>query len=318
MSDQPSLTTLRVAARIANGFALDLVRLGGFGRDVIDGLLMAAIGAANVSPITRDPILQLKYATLDQPPPDDLRRPVSINALAASLRLPFETTRRRVKKLEELGIVVATPKGVIIGSGPVNLPFYRMAFTAHYQMVRTLYGRLWRLGLLRDLPQRQEVIFDSADPPIRLVTRLSRDYVLRLVDPLTEHLGDLLTGVVLMCVIHANTEHMADTEGGNDAEGPSGFVMDDHRRPVRAATISQRLGVSHETIRRHLKTLVDDDRCEMVDGGYVVPSRILARPPFVRYTMDNQMHLHRLFSGLAEAGVTAAWDAEEVKLRRSA
>lgn len=318
MVDQPSLTTLRVAARIANGFALDLVRLGGFGRDVIDGLLMAAIGAANVSPITRDPVLQLKYATLDQAPPDELRRPVSINAVAASLRLPFETTRRRIKKLEELGTVQSTPKGVIIGSGPANSPFYRMAFAAHYQMVRTLYGRLWRLGMLRDLPHRRDAIFDPEHPPIRLVTRLSRDYVLRIVDPLTQHLGDLLTGVILMAVIHANTEHLTDAEGGTDVDGAGGFVTDNQRRPVRAATISQQLGVSHETIRRHLKTLVDEDRCEIVDNGYIVPSRVLARPPYVRYMVDNQMHMQRLFTALAEAGVTAAWDAEEVELRRTA
>lgn len=318
MADQPSLTTIRVAARIANGFALDLVRLGGFGRDVIDGLLLAAIGAANVSPITRDPVLQLKYATLDNPPPDELRRPVSINAVASSLRLPFETTRRRIKKLEELGVVQSTPKGMVIGAVPVNSPFYRMAFTAHYQLIRNLYGRLWRLGMLRDLPHRQEVLFDPEDPPIRLVTRLSRDYILRIVDPLTEHLGDLLTGVILMAVIRANTEHLPDSEGGTDAEGESGLVADEERRPVRAATISQQLGVSHETIRRHLKTLVDDDRCVIIGNGYVVPARILVRPAYKRYMLDNQIHMQRLFNALADAGVTTAWDAEETQLRLTA
>lgn len=318
LADQPSLTTLRVAARAANGFALDLVRLGGFGRDVIDGLLLVAIGAANVAPITRDPVLQLKYATLDQAPPNELRRPVSINAVAASLRLPFETTRRRIRKLEELGTIETTPKGVIIGSGPINSPFYRMAFAAHYQLVRALYGRLWRLGLLRELPRGRDTVFDPADPPIRLVTRLSRDYVLRLIEPMTEHLGDLLTGVILMCVIHANTGHLPDTEAGTNAEGVEGYLPDDRRQPVRAATISQQLGVSHETVRRHLKTLVDEDRCVVVEGGYIVPGRILARAPFVRYMLDNQIHMQRLFNALAEAGVTAAWDAEENELRRTA
>lgn len=318
MVDQPSLSTLRVAGRIANGFALDLIRLGGFGRDVIDGLLMAAIGAANVALITRDPVLQLKYATLDQVPPDQLRRPVSINAVATSLRLPFETTRRRIRKLEDIGVIQTTPKGVYIASAPINAPFYRMAFTAHYHKLRALYGRLWRLGLLHDLPHRQDVHFDPDDPPVRLATRLSREYVLRLIDPLTEHMGDLLTGVILMDVIHGNTEHLSDTECGSDEEGPGGYVPDKLRRPIRAAAISQRLGVSHETVRRHLKTLVAEDRCVQANGGYVVPSYILARSPFLRYMLDNQMHVQRLFQGLAESGVTAAWDAEEVQLRRSA
>jgi DNA-binding transcriptional ArsR family regulator len=318
LTDLPSLTTLRAAARIANGFALDLVRLGGFGRDVIDGLLLAAVGAANVSQITRDPALQLAYATLDQEPPDELRRPVSINALATSLRLPFETVRRRIKKFEELGIVHTTPKGVIIAAVSSNAPFYRIAFTAHYQMVRTLYGRFWRLGLLRDLPHRECAIFDPENPPIRLVTRLSRDYVLRLIDPLTEHIGDVLTGIILMDVIHANTEHLPDIEAGTDQEGPEGFLPDDQRRPVRAAAISQRLKVSHETVRRHLKSLVEDGRCVVVGNAYVVPAEVLSRGPFLRYMLDNQTHMQRLFQGLAEAGVTAAWDAEETQLRLTA
>src|SRR6185436_6308089 len=133
---------MRVAGRLANGFALDLVKLGGFGRDVIDGLLMAAISQANVAQITRSPELQRTYATLDQPPPDELRRPVSISAIANSLRIPFETARRRITALSELGIVKTVPKGVIIPTGPLNSPFYRMGAEAHYQLVRNLYFRL--------------------------------------------------------------------------------------------------------------------------------------------------------------------------------
>src|SRR5215218_1566479 len=116
---------LRVAARLANAFALDLVKLGGFGRDVVDGLLLAAISQANVAQITRSPELQRTYATLDQPPPDELRRPVSISAIANSLRIPFETARRRIAALSDLGIIVTHPRGVIIPSGPLNSPFYR-------------------------------------------------------------------------------------------------------------------------------------------------------------------------------------------------
>ena len=43
MARDASHAKLRVAARLANGFALDLVKLGGFGRDVLDALLLCAI-----------------------------------------------------------------------------------------------------------------------------------------------------------------------------------------------------------------------------------------------------------------------------------
>lgn len=317
MAQAAPFSTVPVAARLANGFLLDLVKLGGFGRDVIDGLLLTAISQANVAQITRSPELQRAYATLDQPPPDTLRRPVSINAVAASLRIPFETARRRVAALAELGVLQVTPTGVILPSAPVTSPFYRMAATGHYELVRELYHRLSGLGLLAETP-RAPAAFDPAQPPIRLVVRQSSDYALRLVEPLTEHMGDIVTGLVLMDMVQANVEHLPDTAGGLDDSGPGGFVPDAERRPVRVAKLSQRLGVPKETVRRHVARLMEQDRCVAAEEGYMVPSAVLARPPFVRYMLDNQTHLHRLFNALGEQGVLAAWDASAGRLRGAA
>jgi len=46
--------------------------------------------------------------------PDDLRRPISVSALARSLGLPVETTRRHVVKLAAGGYVRRTPNGGVI------------------------------------------------------------------------------------------------------------------------------------------------------------------------------------------------------------
>ena len=95
MVQHASSAHLTVAGRVANRLMLDLAKMGGYGRDVIDGILLTAINQANVLPIMRDPQIQRRYATLDNPPPDELRRPVSISAVASSLHVPFETARRR-------------------------------------------------------------------------------------------------------------------------------------------------------------------------------------------------------------------------------
>ena len=320
MARDASHASLRVAARLANGFALDLAKLGGFGRDILDGLLLCAISQANVAQITRNPELQRLYATLDQPPPDELRRPVSISAIANSLRIPFETARRRISALIDLGVVVTHPRGVIIPTGPLNSPFYRMGAAAHYELVRKLYFRLRGIGLLEDLPKLASAAYDPENPPVRLVIRLSSDYVLRLAEPIGEHIGDLVTGLVLMDIIHANTEHLPDTEGGEaDADWSAvGFVPDDQRKPVRAAALAQRLGMANETIRRHLVRLMADDRCERNGDGYIVPARVLAREPFVRYMVDNQSHLHRLFAQLSDYGVLSEWERQVAALRGAA
>jgi hypothetical protein len=155
---------------------------------------------------------------------------------------------------------------------------------------------------------------------VRLVVRLSSDYLLRLTEPINLHVGDLVSGLILMDVIHANTEHLPDTEGGEpDGEwSPEGFVPDHMRRPVRAAALAERLGIAPETVRRHLARLIAADRCERVDEGFVVPTRILARAPFIQFMVDNQSHLQRLFSGLADFSVLSEWEREILALRGAA
>ena len=320
MAREAPHSSIRVAARLANGFMLDLAKLGGFGRDVIDGLLLMAISQSNVAQITRSPELQRAYAALDDVPPDEMRRPVSISAIANSLRIPFETTRRRITALADLGIVRIVPRGVIIPQGPLNSPFYRIGAEAHYGLVRTLYFRLRAIGLLGDLPRPNAPAFEPGKPPVRLVIRLSSDYLLRLVDPINLRIGGLVTGLILMDAIQANTEHLPDTEGGEaDADwSPEGFVADRLRKPVRAATLSERLGIPHETVRRHLERLTKDGRCERRDDGYVVPSRALAGPGFIQFMVDNQSHLNRLYAGLADFGVLSEWEHEALRLRGAA
>ena len=307
--------TVRIAARLTNRFALDLVKLGGFGRDVIDGLLLMAISQANVAQITRNPELQLTYATLDQVPSDDLRRPVSMSAIANSLCIPFETTRRRIQALAKLGVIQATPRGVIVPQAPLGSPFYRVAAEGNYMLVRTLYFRLRTIGLLDQLPRPNSPVFDPENPPMRIVMRLSADYLLRLAEPLTRLIGDLVTALILLDTINANTEHLVDdeTQDGDLVLTQDGFVRDTERVPVKTNTLAGRLGIPSETVRRHLKRMLDADLCERTDDGFIVSSRILARDPFVQYMLDNQTHMHRLFLGLAELGVTSEWEREDPK-----
>jgi DNA-binding Lrp family transcriptional regulator len=304
-----------VAARLSIGFALDVVKLGGFGRDVIDGLLLAAITQANTAQIGRSPELQRRYALLEAPPPDELRRPVSINAVAASLHIPFETARRRIAKLRDIGVVQVSAAGVIVPQAPLETAVYRIAVEANYNLVRQLYRRLSGAGLLDDLVKAPPE-YGPDKRPVRLVIRLSGDYVLRLAEPITLSLGDVVTGLVLMDIIHANTEHLPDSEGGDETE--AGFVSDEMRRPVRVSTLSTRLGIPAETVRRHVARLQEPEICLRTKAGYVVPAAAAAHRPFIEFMATNHMNLHRLFQSLADYGVVAAWDAEDAALRGAA
>ena len=82
--------------------------------DIVAAIVVAGIIAANVAAITADPVLGARYAAEDNPPPDSLRQPVTVRALAREVRLPFETVRRRTAALIATGTVVDCGDGVIV------------------------------------------------------------------------------------------------------------------------------------------------------------------------------------------------------------
>lgn len=314
-------SAMRISTRLANGFVLDLFKRASFGMDVQDTVLIAAITQANLSHLSRDPELQRRYASLSTPMDDALRRPISVNAIAASLRMPFETVRRRVARMAEFGAVEISARGVTVPSGPLGSAAYDMAARANYELVHALYERLTASGL--DLPHATTVFgggFSSDDPPIRLVARISADYALRLVEPIATHLGDLVAGMLLMDVIQANTEHFP-LDPLSDAAlelGPEGFPADHLRRPVRTVELGRRLGLPPETVRRKMLRLVARDRCVPGPKGYIVPGRVLAGEPLWSITQDNRAQLLRLFATLADYGVLDLWRTEGEGLRGAA
>ena len=82
--------------------------------DIVAAMIVAGVIAANVAEITADPVLGARYADEDHPPPDELRKPVTLRALSRDLRLPFETVRRRTVALIAAGTIVDCGDGVIV------------------------------------------------------------------------------------------------------------------------------------------------------------------------------------------------------------
>lgn len=307
MTGAASMGTLRVAGRLANAFTLDLVKLGDHRRDVVDALLRAAIVDSNLAHLIRDPEFQRRFATLDQDPPDGMRRPATINAIATSLRLPFETVRRRVLGLVETGVCALAPAGVIVPQAATSSPPYRAALVAQYDKLQGLYRRLRAIGALEPPPAIEPW---RGDPPVRLAGRLVVEYVLRFTDSVLEQMRDPVTSLTLLEIILANTEVLPDDEGGGDGAEPAAFVPDARRAPVTVTALEARLGVPHETLRRHVGRLRGAGLCRAVAGGYIVPAEALARPEVIRFAVGNLANLVRLFAAVGEFGVLAAWETD--------
>src|SRR5512146_3033182 len=97
----PSATDkARVASRIGADYLLRSMKMLGemTDGDLLAALISLAIVQANVAHIDRGEAGRV-FDSTQTIPPDELRRPVSVLSLSASLGLPYETTRRHVARM---------------------------------------------------------------------------------------------------------------------------------------------------------------------------------------------------------------------------
>lgn len=287
-------------------FLLETFAISRGSGDILDPLLLTAVLDANVAPITQDAALAVRYASIDDPPPDDIRRPVSINAIAASLRLPYETVRRRLAKLSGFGAVTLTPKGIVTPMGTVDNPFYRVVATALYERTKRFYFELKALGGMADLNPRPAEAPTHERPPVRLANRLLSEYSLRMIDSMMRRVGDPVTGLILLEMACANIEHLDEVD--LSMEGP---LPDRQRLPIRALALAKRVGLPPETVRRHVANLEKGDFCRKVKGGLLAAPEQMGRGEEGAHgVFDNMANLHRFFMRLAQFGVLAYWEDE--------
>jgi len=139
----------RAATRIASEYFLRSARLLSdlAGGDMFKGLILRAVIAANVGYIDQDRELSARYASLEEIPPDDLRRPVSVLAIAGSLGVPYETTRRYVNALIAEGKCVRVNGGVIAPAAAQSGAELEKAMVANMGNIRRFVRSLRRAGI---------------------------------------------------------------------------------------------------------------------------------------------------------------------------
>ncbi|MDE2488262.1 MAG: hypothetical protein KGO51_12780 [Alphaproteobacteria bacterium] len=311
----PTFATIRLVNRLAVPGILDTILVGRLSRDFVDALIVLAIVQANVSALARNPELQRAYGAYDEPPPDELRRPVSINAIAHSLRLPYETVRRRIARMEKVGNCEVSDRGVIVPAREVNSPQHFAAMVVVWERIRELYCRLRDLGLMDEVPRKPSA---ATEIPMRAVARISSDYMLRTVENITTVFDGLVPGVVWFAVLRANTEDLPDTDRGGAGASEAEFIEDGRRRPVRPAEIARRLDAPAETIRRYAAELVEAGRLRRTPKGLIAPAAVLARPAALKIMKDSYADLMRMYAGLGQLGVLAEWDRLSPPLRGAA
>ena len=280
----------QVAIEIAAGFLLDQVKFARRFFDFVDALLLLAVTQANVEWLMRDPAFQRAYATYKAPPPDSLRRPISVNALAQSLRLPFETVRRRISRLALLGLLRNSPAGVYVPAAQLQLPGHHKVTDAAFARILGLYERLAGLDELKHLAPPCEAW--RGPPPVRAAARIAGEYLLRLIDLLTAKLGDPADAAIWLEILRSNTARHSTPYASGLAE----------RLPVRIAVVAKRLGLPAETVRRRATQLGSTGACELGPQGLLIPQATLDQPDFSEIAQKNLTYLRHMFTALGQLG----------------
>jgi len=298
----------RLSYRVTVSAVLDIISIARRGRNVLDTLLLSTITQANIAPVNQQGDLQVAYAGADKAPPDEIRRPISVNALAASLGLPFETVRRRVKGMLAAGDCVLRDGGLVAPAETLSTPEHVAALGGVYERLRAWYYDMRDLDLIGDLPP-PTVKLDAQTFPIRTVARLVTEFNLRLIERLMAYQGDAINVLITLETFRANTEAFNTRLQGGEGFEAADLIPDRLRTPISASALSRKLGLPTETVRRHVEHLIAAGPLRRTPGGLILTSEVLAEPRALAAIGETLGNLQRLFASLSQLGVLALWDS---------
>jgi hypothetical protein len=138
----------RIISRLSSEYILRAMQLliEAYG-EIRTGIIVQTIVTANTAHLDTRGGEGWRYCGLDETPPDEVRRPISIARLAESLDLPFETTRRHVQRLIETGVCVRVEGGVIVPRTVLDQPAAARAALANVGYVRKFVRDVQAAGL---------------------------------------------------------------------------------------------------------------------------------------------------------------------------
>ena len=137
----------RTVSALSGEYILRALQLlaGAYG-DIRAGIVAQTIVTANTAHIDvrRDEVR--RYAGIDETPPDEVRRPISVARLAESLGLPYETARGQVRRLIDAGVCVQLDRGLIVPGAALERPAAARSMLENVGYVRKFLRDLQAIG----------------------------------------------------------------------------------------------------------------------------------------------------------------------------
>jgi DNA-binding Lrp family transcriptional regulator len=286
------------ATLLSAAFLVDQANISRAGGDFLEPLVSAAIVQANLAGLRHDPELQRRYGDSGDALPDAARRPISIHAVSESLRLPYETVRRRVRQLIERDLCVMTPAGAYVPRAAITGDRHAAIQAARMRRMEEMYAALTAAGFL---PAPEPAAPDLSAAPVRAANTALAHYMLRTCERLVDLVGDVVDGFILLGLGAANYEWWPDAAADLD---PSALLA--RRSPCGGSDLARRLGMAGETLRRRLPALAAAGFVRRVRGGWVAALPTARRADAARAVAENQADLRRLFARLQELAAANA------------
>jgi hypothetical protein len=127
----------RIVARLSADYVLRALQLlvETFG-DIRAAVVAQTILTANTAHLDARDGEGWRYLGVDEIPPDEVRKPISIARLAESLGLPYETMRGQARRLIDAGVCARVHGGLVVPSAVLERPAARRATLANVGYVR--------------------------------------------------------------------------------------------------------------------------------------------------------------------------------------
>ena len=280
------------------------------GNDLMMGLVYTAMWTANVKHITHS-AANIEYGGLDQIPPDAERRPVTVMALANSLRMPHETVRRHVHALlKDDRCVRVGNKGFIVPARVFDRQDHKAAIVEGLPVLLRLLENMKLNGFdfgpyRRALPNTVPLPPDGTPPAnIRAMARVIAEMVMRGVDMLGSLRGDdFLYGLIYTAIWVIGAREIVATPHNLKYGALRQPLPDEVVRPVTVSTLANELHVPYETVRRSANRLVSHGvALRLGNRGLIIPRAQHEKPEAYATLRRSQNNLVRMVGDLHRAG----------------
>jgi hypothetical protein len=278
---------IRILTEIQLNYAVAVANF--FGQDFMVGnafiALLAEVGRAN-------PDSLLPGSRL-------VGRPITIRAMARSFHRPYETMRRAVRRLSELGLAELREEGVVLRSGFIDQHGVHDLLVEMHDITVTLIDNLF---VFAKLPKPD---FVEGESPEKFIKLASLELHLLSVEGMQSIFSDW-TGLLLIAAISAGNirdvtydSELAFTYAAVDKVPPMHL-----RRPVYFKVLCDTLPICPTTAWRRIAVMKIFGSVTQVEGGLIIDGKWFKNLTLIANACDRIERMHSIINRMALSGVS--------------